>query len=456
MLVKKEILSALAFAFVYLVIFLIGEGVRKRIAGRPEIPRKVVHLLGGLVAMSFPYFITSHWTVLILSLSFSLIVIISKYKGSLKSVHGVKRKSYGGIYYPFAVYLIFLMAGNSPVIYLVSILVMTVADTFAALLGDKYGNIKFDVEGNSKSLEGSAVFFFVTFLCVHLPLLLMTDIARVDSVLIAFIIAVLVAGFEAISLSGSDNIIVPFGTFFLLMKMINLPHIAVLKSLYFLLAAITITAFLSVRLRLFKPSGLIALMLLNYAALSLCNIYWFLPLLLAQVFYYLLISVYVHYEGIEKVKAYQVKVIFYLGILPTIFIFSANAASEPMRFYLPYLTAIAAQMAIVSNYFFSKYLSRPFGAESFFKRHRRILEIACSFIATLCIALIHVLLYKKTFIFNSTFIVMAGTWVAYTMNFMMNRYYRGVKEDIFEYRRRFVSAALGIGCVFLLQNIMPV
>jgi len=454
--IQKEIITALIFAVVYIVIFIIGEAVRKRMPAQTEISRKAVHLLGGLTAMSFPYFISSHWTILALALSFCSIVIITKRKGILKSVHGVERKSYGGIYYPIAIYLIFLMASNKPVIYLTSILVMTVSDTLAALVGGKYGAIKFDAEGNLKSLEGSVVFFFVTFLCIHLPILLMTDIARLDSVLIALIIAVLVTGFEAISLSGSDNLIVPFGTYFILSKMTRLPHGAIMQSLYFLLGAIIITIVLSSRLRLFKLSGLIAMMLLNYAALSLCNIYWFLPLLLAQVFYYFLMRIFVHYEGIEKVRGYQVKVVFYLGVIPTILIFAANATPQHMKFYLPYLSSLTAQLAIISNYFFSKYVSRPFKAEVFFKQHRRILEITCTLIATLCIALIPIMLYKKTFPLNSVIIVMIGTWVAYTLNFMMNKYYRGVKDDIFEYRRRFVSVTLGVACVFLLQMIIAV
>ncbi len=456
MYIEKEIITALIFGVVYILIFLIGEAVRKRIPTQPEISRKAVHLLGGLTAMSFPYFIASHWTILALALSFCSIVIITKRKGLLKSVHGVERKSYGSIYYPIAIYLIFLMASNRPVIYFTSILVMTVSDTLAALVGGKYGAIKFDSEGNIKSLEGSVVFFFATFLCIHLPLLLVTDIARIDSVLIAFITALLITGFEAISLSGSDNLIVPFGTYFILSKMTRLPHSAVVESLFFLLGIVVITIVLSFRLRLFKLSGLIAMMLLNYAALSLCNVYWFLPLLLSQIFYYFLMNIFVHYEGIEKVRGYQVKVIFYLGIIPTILIFAANASLKHMSFYLPYLASITAQMAIISNYFFSQYVSRPFKAEVFFKHHRKMLEITCSLVVTLCVAVIPIMLYKKTFHLNSILIVITGTWVAYTLNFMMNKYYRGVKDDIFEYRRRFVSAALGVGCVFLLQMIIAV
>jgi hypothetical protein len=331
---------------------------------------------------------------------------------------------------------------------------MSVSDALAALVGGKYGAIKFDVEGSLKSLEGSAVFFFAAFLCIHFPLLLMTEIGRLESVLISFIIALLVTGFEVISLSGSDNIIVPLGTYFILTKMTRLPLATIIENLQILLLIIVITVLISLRPKLLKPSGLIGMVLLNYGAISLCNFYWLLPLLLAQIMYYLLIRAFVHYEGKEKVASFQVKVIFYIGIIPVLLIFTANTVKNHMSVYLPYLTSITAQIAIICNYFFSNYLSRPFKAESFLKQHRKTLEIICSVTATLFVAVMPIMLYKKSFRLNSILVVIIGTWVAYILNFTMNKYYRGVKDDIFEYRRRFVSAAIGVACVFLLQGLI--
>jgi dolichol kinase len=451
--VQREIVTALVVAGIYILIFLIGEAVRRLLPSKTEVSRKTVHLLGGLTALSFPYLFASHWSVLALSVSFCAIMLITKRKGILKSVHDVERKSYGSIYYPAAVYLIFLLSSAKPVIYFISILVMAVSDTMAALVGGKYGVIKFDVEGNLKSLEGSIAFFFVTFLCIHLPLLLMTEIGRLESVLIASIIALLLTGFESISLSGSDNIIVPFGTYFILAKFIRLPLNAVVWQAEILLILIAAGLIMYIRPRLLKTSGLIAMIMLNYAALSLCNYYWFLPLFLAQVMYYLLILSFVHYEGLEKVASFQVKVLLYIGIIPTIFLFIANAYKDHMYVYLPYLTSITAQLAIIGNYF-ANYVSRPLEADKFLKAHRRILEITCSLAATLFIAGIPIYFYKAQHRLNSLIVVMIGTWIAYILNFMMNKYYRGVKDDIFEYRRRFVSAAIGVACVFFLQGLI--
>lgn len=458
--ITKEIAKALLIVVAYAFLFLLGQRIRKRFSYKPEISRKFIHFTGGLIALFFPYIFKWHWTVLALSLGFCFILLALKQKKHLGSLFDIERKTGGAIYFPIAIYLIFFMAHNKPAFYFVSILVMTVSDTLAALIGGRYGRVKFDVQGSLKSLEGSIVFFFITFLCIHLPLLLLTSIDRLDGVIIAFIISILVTAFEAISSRGLDNLVVPIGTYFILMKMTNLPHAGVIKSLYILLGIIILTVSFSFWLRLFTISGLIALMLLDYAAFALGDFYWFLPLLLAQIYYYLLMRNFVAYEGIEKVKRQQVSVIFSLGILPAVLIFKANASGGDMFFYLPYLTSITSQMAIVSNYFFLNYLSKPFKTESLFRKHRKLLEVICILSATLLIAALPILLSLRKYLADTYWIathlillVMTGTWVAYMLNFAMNKYYRQVKEDIFEYIRRLIAAAVAVGLVFMLLLI---
>ncbi|MBD3246683.1 MAG: hypothetical protein GF333_06680 [Candidatus Omnitrophica bacterium] len=446
-----EIMLGGMYTAIFLSLFSLGEFIRRKFPRNPECSRKTVHFLGGIAAMSFPYVLSSHWTVLVLTAGFCLVIAVTKHLGVLESVHGVGRHSSGAVYYPLAVYLIFFLARGHPVLYLTSILVMTVSDTCAALAGGRYGAVKYDAEGNFKSLEGSVVFFFLTFLCVHLPLLLMTDISRIDSVLIAVILAVLVTGFEAISLSGSDNLIVPFGTFFILMKMTRLPHAGVMESLYYLLGAVVITWVLSARLHLFRLSGLVAMMLLNYAALSLCNVFWFFPLVLAQTCYYVLMKIFAHYEGAEQIRRYQVRVIFYLGLMPAIILFAANMADNPLVWYLPYVTAISVQVAIVGRYFISRYVSRMIGAEGFFQRHRWVLSIVCALTATFWVAGFPVAVYVPARAWHSFAVVLFGTWAAYAFHFIVWRAVEGAQNEQYEYPRRFISAALGVACVMAAQ-----
>ena len=453
--VAREVMAGAAVAAIYGVVFLLGEAVRRHLPSQPEVSRKTVHLLGGLTALTFPYLFQSHWTVFGLALGFLAIGVVTKRAGLLQSVHGVARASSGAFYFPLAIYLIFVLSRARPVLYFIAILVMSISDTLAALVGGTYGRVKFQVEGNLKSLEGSTVFFVVTFLCVHLPLLLVTGLGRLESVLIALVIAVLVTGFEAISLSGSDNIFVPFGTYYVLAKMTRLPLPVVVDNVVTLLLIILLTTLLMVRLRLLTPSGVIGVMLLNYAAISLCGFSWFLPLILAQLMYYLLMVVFVHSEGREKVASFQLKVVLYIALIPTLLIFVANTVKDTRAVYPEYLTSITAQLAIIGNYFFAKSLGQAFGSPGWSQRHRGILEAFCIIAASAFIAAPSLLFFSDAHRLPAIGLVLAGTWVAYALNFTMDRY-RGIRVDVFEYRRRLISAAAGVTFVWVLQRILSV
>ena len=261
-----EIVNALILAGAFLLILGLGEVIYHFCPARPEFSRKSVHFLSGLTALSFPYLIQSPWLVLLLALGFSGLIFLAKTRGILKSINDVNRKSQGALFFPVAVYVIFLLGHNQPVLYFVSILIMTVSDTLAALIGEVYGHISYEVEETTKSLEGSVIFFLTTFLCVHLSLLFMTPLDRLNTVLMAVVIATLVTGFEAISFGGSDNLFIPFGTYCLLSTMISQPSSQIFRDLWMLLVMIGVTVPLVNKTRLLKPSALIGMVLVNYAA----------------------------------------------------------------------------------------------------------------------------------------------------------------------------------------------
>src|SRR2546428_23364 len=100
---------------------------------------------------------------------------------------------------------------------------LVVSDPAAGLLGRACGRLAFFAASDRKSVEGSAAFFVAAFLGVHLALLLLTGVARDASVLIALQLALIVTSFEAISLHGNDNLVVPLATYYLLVKMTPKP-----------------------------------------------------------------------------------------------------------------------------------------------------------------------------------------------------------------------------------------
>jgi len=414
---------------IFVGIFSIAEAVRRYFPKLKEVSRKTAHILCGVTALSFPYFVQSHWIILGLVLIFSVLMLISKRMKLLKSIHEVGRHSYGSFYYPVAIYLIFLLASQKPAIYLISILTMTISDAFAALIGRRYGTIKYEVEGNTKSLEGSVIFLLVTFLCIHLPLLLMTDIGRPSAVLIALVIAILLTGFEAISPTGSDNIIVPFGTYYLLTKMTNLPLELVIQDTYILLAVIAITGFLS----MLRPSGLIGLMLINYASITLGNVYWLIPLILAEFLFYLL----VHFS--KKKERYPLRVLFYMGVIPIGFLFLENTFKMNALFYIPYLVAIAAQLPI-------SYQLAKFGKDRGFY----------SILAVLFVIVPSIIFYFGSFDIMAFSSAIFAIIIICVLNYLLHKFTHEVKAKKKELRLRFLSTALGSITAFFITYLQGI
>lgn len=320
-----------------------------------EWTRKLAHVGAGVVTAVFPWMIAWHWTVLILASGFALIIFGTRRLGWLQSIHGVERRSEGGIYYPVAIYLLFVLAGDRPVFYLVSLLVLMVSDSLAALLGSEYGRAIYHVETDRRSLEGSAVFLLTTFLAVHLPLLLATDTGRGAAVLIAAQIALTVTIFEGISPGGSDNLVVPLATYFLLSIMTPLPAEHVARQLVAQLVITLLAGLLAWRFRFLALSSAMGLALVVYGAYALGGAEWTVaPGLAVLCFagFYLLARQMEPQAG----AGYHIRTLFYVAGVPTLLLFANNAverglprihAAAPDPLYVPYVGVVAAQLMIV-------------------------------------------------------------------------------------------------------------
>jgi phytol kinase len=186
----------------------------------PELLRKLLHVGMGAVTLSFPWLFDRAWPVLVLSgMSIVLLVSFRTVKvlkaGVGKVVSGVTRSSLGDLYFPLAVavlWLLYLGEADAPrrlVGYMIPLLLLTLSDALAALVGVAYGKFQYTTPDGMKSLEGSIAFFLCSFVCVHVPLLLLTDRGRAESLLIAVLLAWLATMFEAIAWGGLDNLILP-------------------------------------------------------------------------------------------------------------------------------------------------------------------------------------------------------------------------------------------------------
>lgn len=353
----RELLGAVIVGAGFLAVFGIAE-LWKRLRDPPvEWTRKFVHFFGGLIAATFPWVFRSPWTVVALTIGVLTLIVGSRRLGLLGSVHGVERRSEGGVYFPLAVLFVFIVGHDRPVFYLIAILALVVSDTLAALVGSTYGRQAYEVETDRRSLEGSAVFLLTTFLLTHLPLLLMTDLDPLASVLISVQVAIIVTQFEAISLRGNDNLLVPIATFYLLIKMTprSADHIG--EQLIAQLVIIAIIGLVAWRSWAVTFSGAIALMLFTYGLWALGGPEWVIAPGLGLLGF---IAVRETFAGEVDTPpgSYQVVALFYICIVATTLFIANNtletlipglppALSDGDPLYTPYIGVVAGQVALI-------------------------------------------------------------------------------------------------------------
>jgi phytol kinase len=179
-----------------------------------ETIRKLFHLGGGAVALALPWLFDAVWPVVMLFVASMVIFVALRVvpvlrEGPGQVLHAVPRKSVGEFWFMLGVMAIYAIAGDDVVVYSIGILILAVADMAAALVGLFYGQHSFAVSGGTKSAEGSSAFLLTAFLCVHVPILLFTDVGRLESLLIAINVGLLLMFAEAGASRGSDNFMLP-------------------------------------------------------------------------------------------------------------------------------------------------------------------------------------------------------------------------------------------------------
>ena len=351
-----EVTRAALVAVSFLVLLASAEAVKRLFRVPVEWTRKLVHVLGGAAAAIFPWLFSTHWTVLGLGLASFAMLALGKKLRRLGSVTGVDRRSVGELYFPISVYLLFVVARHQPVFYLIALSVLVFSDTAAALLGAAYGRHSYTVASDRRSIEGSAAFMLVTFLCVHVPLLLGTGIDRAASLLIAAQLALLVTSFEAISMRGNDNLVVPLATYYLLVKLTPSTADRIAVQLLVQLGLLAGMLLLAWRVRFLTLAGGVAAHLVLYAAFSLGGAPWISAPLLA----------FAGFLGIQSVSPpdtsaegslHEVHEVFYVSIVSMALLFLDNSfatLAEPGHplgkghpFFVPFVGSFAATLAIV-------------------------------------------------------------------------------------------------------------
>lgn len=246
-----------------------------------EIKRKLFHMSMGLVMLTFPHIFHSVISVGVLGV-LALIVLFAlkhtKLKNSFGTVlYSVDRESLGEIFFVISVFTIFYLSKGDRVLYSVPILILTFADSIAALIGKNYGkkNIA-ELNEDAKSIEGSFMFFMVAFMATLVPLLLFTTVGREETLIISTIIGFNVALIEMISHTGNDNLLIPLTTYAFLVAHINMP-VEILRDNLIILGVIFILVTIANRIKSWSKLALVETMVVGYLTITLYGIYAVIP-----------------------------------------------------------------------------------------------------------------------------------------------------------------------------------
>jgi phytol kinase len=262
---------------------------QRRYAPHPELVRKLLHVPMGLVTLTFPWLFNSALPVMILAglaiVSLTLVRSHKRLKQEFGSVlGGVERRSLGEIYFPISVALIFWFSQGNPLLFCIPILILTLADAIAAIIGIRYGQFRYTTTEGYKSAEGSTAFFTLAFLSTHVPLLLLSHTGRAETLLISLILGLLVMLLEAIAWRGIDNLLIPLGGFILLKTHLGMTISDL--SIRLLLTLVLVIFVLCWRKRTTLNDGaLLGTVLFAYLSWTVGGWLWLLPPLILFVTY---------------------------------------------------------------------------------------------------------------------------------------------------------------------------
>ena len=203
---------ALIIVYVYVIaIFIIAEKVLK---SRPEFSRKFLHIMVGNMIFAMPFF-SNPWVMIIgLTLPASIGTFLLTEYSPIKIENSMTESGHAlGLFFYSAIWTILLIVfGNSLWIVALAIVPLVYGDGFAALIGIKFGKVKFSVFGSTKSLEGSLSMFVVTSVMSVFVWMVFTSIGYAMpefNIVYILLISAVATLCEAFSYGGIDNLTVP-------------------------------------------------------------------------------------------------------------------------------------------------------------------------------------------------------------------------------------------------------
>ncbi len=217
--ISEYYINILIFLLLFFVVFIVAELLYKN--KTPQfITRKFVHISSALIVALSPFFIELK-VLIIIGIVFSFILLWTKRKRLLNSVHEINYESVGALLFAPSIILTALIFWPiNVVIFQGAMLVLGLADGVAGMVGIKYGRHKYKITG-TKSVEGSLSFFLVTLLILF-GIIYASGGVDIHNILYVLGGAFLLTIIEGIFSEGWDNIFISIASGAVLLWILSL------------------------------------------------------------------------------------------------------------------------------------------------------------------------------------------------------------------------------------------
>ena len=177
-----------------------------------EYSRKLTHILTALWMASWRFYL-SQIQIVFLGLILLFGIFIAQRFKLFNSIFGVQRITYGEAMFVIGIIFTALLFPN-PTVYALAVINLGLADGFAAIVGTRYSNRKYNVFGSTKSLIGLFTSFTIVALSGAIFWMLAVDYQPGLIFVITHIISTsaVVSGLEFVSFRGLDNLTIPLAT----------------------------------------------------------------------------------------------------------------------------------------------------------------------------------------------------------------------------------------------------
>lgn len=279
------------FIFIVLSILILiglGEFFRSTFNWSYEMTRKFIHIFIGLIVSLSPFYFKSNIQLITLSILFIGVNWITLKLNKFQSMNGKDQKSYGTLFFPLSFLFLVILWWDKPITLIISMLVMTLSDSLASLIGRRAKNPRsYIIWGDSKTWEGNAAMFVSALAIIYMG----TDFfawyfgaAFFIPLPILLGLAIFTAGMatisEAVSIRGSDNFSVPLVTFLAYeLYLVNFTHGTLIQFLIWTVSS-GLFLYFSWRKKVLSSNGVFGAFIMGILVFGSGGIQWILPLII--------------------------------------------------------------------------------------------------------------------------------------------------------------------------------